>query len=451
MTPPHEVATDNSVRSFEPWRYARGARARSLVDEVIAAVVAHERANGLRQRARKAKDLATFTATIEAAVCDLAHLHLSATPDAPICITIARRKGDLEGTPLRYRAPGLNGQLPQVLDLLEGAGLIAQQLGDRSRYALVFTDGSGEMRERRRTTIAPSPRLKVAIGQHGLTYADLGRHEGGEVIVLKEERVDYWHTPGGLDYVDNSETKRLRSEVEQINAWLAGADLALIERYPGELRQIDLSDRRLRRVFTAGSFESGGRLAGGFWMPLERTLRLTRLRISGEPLASLDYCSLNPRLVYAMEGIEPPQGDAYATPGLEEHRPGAKRLFNARLFDVGPRKRKPRRTPEEVRAGTELYPPGMTIEELIAALERAHRPITHHFGTGIGHKLQFIESTILVKVLLTLTGERIVALPVHDCVVVPRSQVEVARRVMEAVSREVSGSIVPVSVERPNN
>jgi hypothetical protein len=451
MTPLYQVATDNSVRTFEPWRCAKAARARLFVDEVIVAVVTHERANGLRQRARKAKDLATFTATIEAVVCDLAHLHLSTSPNAPACITVARRKADLEGAPLRYRAPGLNGQLPQVLDLLEGAGFIVQQLGDRSRFALVFTDEFGEMRQRRRTTIAPSPRLKAAIGQHGLTFADLGRHQGGEVVILKEERFDYWHTPGGLDYVENSKTERLRSEVEQINAWLLGADLTLNERYAGELRYIDLSDRRLRRIFTGGSFKSGGRLSGGFWMPLERTLRLTRLRISGEPVASLDYCSLNPRLVYAMEGIEPPQADSYAIPGLEEHRPGAKRLFNARLFDVGARKRKPRRTPEEVRAGTELFPPDMRSEDLIAALETAHRPIAHHFGTGIGHELQFIESTILVKVLLTLIGERVVALPVHDCVVVPRSKVGVARRVMEVVSREVSGSIVPVSVELLDN
>jgi hypothetical protein len=89
----------------------------------------------------------------------------------------------------------------------------------------------------------------------------------------------------------------------------------------------------------------------------------------------------------------------------------------------------------------------MTIEELLGALEDAHRPIAHHFGTGIGHELQYVESTILVRVLLTLMGERIVALPVHDCVVVGRSKVDAAREVMEAVSKEVAGMPIPVTVE----
>jgi hypothetical protein len=341
----------------------------------------------------------------------------------------------------------MNGQLPKVIDLLHAAGFLEQVKGDRSRYAYMFTEEFGERRQRRRTTIAPGVQLVTAIEQRRITFDDLGRHDGGEVVILKEERQDYWHTPGGLDYAETAETEHLRSEVKQINRWLAAADLTLAERYPGELRHIDISDRRLRRIFTGGSFKSGGRLAGGFWMHLERSQRLSRLRIAGEPVASLDFSSLNPRLLYAREGVAPTQEDLYAVAGLERYREGAKRLFNARLFDLGPRQKKPKRTPEEVRAGVELYPPHMTIAELLNALEAAHHQVAHHFGTGIGHELQFIESTILVKVLLELMGEGIVALPVHDCVVVGRSKVDIARKVMEAVSCEVAGMPIPVTVE----
>ena len=64
-----------------------------------------------------------------------------------------------------------------------------------------------------------------------------------------------------------------------------------------------------------------------------------------------------------------------------------------------------------------LYPPEATIGELLALTEAAHPAIMHPFGTGIGHRLQFTESKILVSTLVRAMRSAIVVLPVHDCVV----------------------------------
>ena len=50
----------------------------------------------------------------------------------------------------------------------------------------------------------------------------------------------------------------------EINQWIKEADLNYLMPINSKT-DVDLGERRLRRYFTRGSFESGGRLFGGFW------------------------------------------------------------------------------------------------------------------------------------------------------------------------------------------
>ena len=86
------------------------------------------------------------------------------------------------------------------------------------------------------------------------------------------------------------------------------------------------------RKFTLGRFDRGGRFFGGFWINLPKVVRLQGLRIDDEDVAGLDYSALNPRLAYYLAEANPPPGDAYTLPGLEQSRDGVKRVFNAMLF-----------------------------------------------------------------------------------------------------------------------
>jgi len=446
MAQPLARMGEKPVRHFNPYRTAKSSKARQLVGYALRELLAAEAASGTRQRTRKRRDQETLEATLAAVLLDLVHLALSAAPHAPTRLTITRSHSVLGRFSPRYRAAAFNKKLPELLDELETLGFIGQLKGDRSGFSQVFTDKRDEKRARQRTTIWPSQRLLEAIKRFGITFADL-QEAGGEVLILKDARKDYWSPALPTHYEERDETRRLRRDVDRINRWLAGADITLSEKVPGELAHVDTSDRYLRRQFTRGSFKSGGRLAGGFWTNMERKRRLSSLRIDGERVASLDFSSFNPRLLYAMEGVEAPAGDLYSIPGLEAYRRGVKRLFNALLFDEKERRAKLKRTPEEIRAGLILFPPDWSIDQLIAALTEAHHHIARHFGSGIGHELQFRESTILVRALLQLKRAGITALPVHDCVIVPRSKKSEAMMIMEEVTRKVLGSVIPITVE----
>ena len=87
----------------------------------------------------------------------------------------------------------------------------------------------------------------------------------------------------------------------------------------------------------------------------------------------------------------------------------------------------------------QLFLGSVTVAEVIKGLEERHPKIRDQFHTNIGHKVQFVESTILVDVLLALRQRQIVALPVHDAVVVPISSVPQVRKVMEQVFEQHTG------------
>jgi hypothetical protein len=139
-----------------------------------------------------------------------------------------------------------------------------------------------------------------------------------------------------------------------------------------------------------------------------------------------------PRVFYGLAGATPPEGDAYIIPGYEWHREGVKKVFNALLFTDRPLERFPLGT-------RKLFPDRASVGEVVLLLAEKHRPIAHLFCTNIGFRDMFIESEILVDVLLQLLDRGITALPVHDAVIVARSKAPMAKEVMLSVFQAHTG------------
>ena len=98
-----------------------------------------------------------------------------------------------------------------------------------------------------------------------------------------------------------------RTELQGINRWLARADI----RFDASLyhKPVDVYARHLYRRFTQGSFDSGGRLFGGFWQSLPDkskrypySVRLKGLRIDGEAVA--DWIIRNSILSFAIASLK---------------------------------------------------------------------------------------------------------------------------------------------------
>ncbi len=414
---------------FNPWRVPRSDNMRAVVEDVQNQLRRYEEHDGLRRRRRKPADQATFEATVSALVCDLTHHHLTGR-DGGVFIT---RSNQVLGTRSRYRPPAYGKTLPTILDRLSTPEMsfLVQEEGGQNPF-------TGP----RRTTIRAGERLVTRITDNDLTVRDIGIEKDQEFIVLKRPKAedDYWDTGGYQEYEDNDTTRRFRRDMQAINGWLVAADLDVDNKIVLAGHTVDVGQRRLWRSFTQGRFDRGGRLFGGFWQEFRKADRCEAIFIGGVSVAELDYGQMNPRIVYGMCGVQPPPGDLYDIPVFEEHRGGIKKVMNAILFSTRRLTRMPKGTRDKFAAEH-------SIGQVLAAIEAKHPAITPRFFTGVGHEAQFVESQIIVDVLLRLKDQGIVALPIHDAVLVPSQAMGQAQQVMEDTFREHTGVDGVVTVE----
>jgi hypothetical protein len=175
---------------------------------------------------------------------------------------------------------------------------------------------------------------------------------------------------------------------------------------------------------------------------MHRPDRFKCLRIEGERIANVDFGQLYLRLAYLEPGLTPPGGDLYAVQGYEDCRDGVKVIVNAMLFADRPFRQWPH-------GRSTLFPKGTALRDVADAVKVAHMPIISLFETGIGHRLSFIESNILIDVLgVLLFKQGITALPLHDSVLVATSKADKAKAIMaQSFTMFTGGGTIPVKID----
>jgi hypothetical protein len=412
-----EQETIERDRHFTGYRRPDTQAAQKTVASVVAVLLASES----RTRQRRPDDLRQFKEVVAAVVSEALYHHLMNRPEG---IAVSRSKTVLETAGLkRYRSRAITGTLPAVLDALHGQGFIIQELGRQKSTA----------GPRRRTTFKAGQKLIALATEHSLSVEDFRKEPLEELIILKGVKESPQSSAPYAEYNDNDHTRTLRHRVAVINKHIADARIVFDESVMEDERVIDVREKRLRRVFTRGMtcFSSGGRLFGGFWMDLTKRERARGLTIDGERVVEVDYSSMGPHLLYAHAKQTPNFGDAYDLPGLTAYREGVKKVFNAMLFEdcSNPRTQMPK-------GARQLIPKRISYREVADAIKLKHRPIAHLLGTEVGHQIMYRESEIMVEVLLNLAYRDVVALPIHDAVLVKFSDVQVTKDVMETVSRD---------------
>jgi hypothetical protein len=156
----------------------------------------------------------------------------------------------------------------------------------------------------------------------------------------------------------------------------------------------------------------------------------------------LDFKEMGPRILYGLAEAPLPEGDIYRVPGFEDWRDAIKKVFNAMFWVRGRRMT----VPEEDK---HLFPEDRSIRAIQNAIKANHPAIRHLFFTDVGYETMFVESNIMVDVLLTLKDARVVALPIHDAVLVPDYAADMAERVMRDVFRKHVGLEGAVTREGP--
>lgn len=406
-------------RFFNPLRKAKTASTKALVAEIINELQNYESHFELRKRSRKKRDLEIFNRQIEAIICEAIHRYLTGA-DKRIAISLSNRHLGRRDSESKI----LNNTLSQNIKNLASPEIafIELQTGNQK---------NGEV-----TSLWAGERLKTRINERKLTYSDLTLEKSKNVIELREEKAHGQAKGKLIKYPETELTTRYRDEIEQINAFLSGANIC----YQGN-KDIDDSRVELRRIFNNGSFEQGGRLYGGFWIAM-KSKDLRDITIDDDWLVSLDYGQMAVRLAYSLVKAPIAFDDGYLIPNWEKAREATKKLINVMLNSTSAHDWS---VPKKVQ---KLYPYREHIERhLLADIYSFHKPIAHLFGGQYGMKFMFMESEILIDVLLELNSRGIAALPIHDCILVKESTQKTAKEVMLRVFKQHTNLDATVAIE----
>jgi hypothetical protein len=430
--PPDTTYAPKTEFRFTPQRFPCNPKAQEVIQTAIAQLERYEMFKELRKRRRrdtdKVPDKSNFDATVTAVISDLCY-HYCLAPERKVYISRSKQQ---IGRKSRYTPTFIGKPLPKILDRLASPelALIGMEIGHHLKG--------------KQTTIWPGPRLVNLIESAKLEASDFDESGTSQLIWLRETHPrdeSHWRKGKFLEYDDTQETNRYRQEMGRINAYLAASDITYSTSHGlPQKGPVNARDRSLRRIFNNGSFSQGGRLYGGFWQEWLKKEERQGIRIGGEEAVCLDYSQVCPRILYGNAGATPALDDLYTVTGLKDYREGVKKVMVSLLFRKGDLLRAPRDT-------RHLLPKKMKIAEVVRLIKMAHPALAPHFGTGVGMGLMFQESQILVEVLLTLADLGVVALPVHDAVVVKKSDEVTTRRVMEEVFRKHTGLDIEVKAE----
>ncbi|MDO6523970.1 hypothetical protein Q4578_20475, partial [Shimia thalassica] len=348
----------------------------------------------------------------------------------------------------RYNALHISKKIIPIIKELHEAGLLDLAKGS---YA-----GPGA-RGNRTARIRASEKLQGWFSSAKFDRHDIGRAEGEEVIVLKDDKNKQ------IDYQDTPETDRWREDLKAYNALIAGSfiDIPSLQEPILEIskdlppgasgddmgsRRIRIGDanNRTRRIFSRGSWEMHGRFYGGWWQQIDSAWR-SKITIDNEPTIEADFEGLHVAMIYAEEGLDLTH-DPYAVEGInikglvpKALRKMAKRLV---LTAINAKEKS-----SAYKAFRESFSRGnagksFTNEQLDLLLEvvLARNPcLGDYLFSDQGVRLMRKDSEITSMIHNHFTQQGIPVLSVHDSYIVDCQYVGDLRQVMAEASEEVVG------------
>ena len=173
----------------------------------------------------------------------------------------------------------------------------------------------------------------------------------------------------------------------------------------------------LHRVFNNGSFELGGRFYGAFHLRMPKELR-PFIRMNDGKTIELDYSAQHIRMLYHWEGNDYRDDPYEALCDSPEERNFYK-LLQLIVVNADNEKIAIQALRQVIRdkgfkckiRDKDLYP-------LVEKFKQAHKPIANYLTSGVGRRLQNIDSRITEFILMELKNLGIPALPVHDSFIV---------------------------------
>jgi hypothetical protein len=256
-----------------------------------------------------------------------------------------------------------------------------------------------------------------------------------------------------VGFVETEQTRQLRENLERINSnnarYFFDVDLSNFQaeftEKKKERRLLTLADAQnervktdldaihLHRVFNNIDFSTGGRFYGAWWINFKKEFR-KYITINQKETCEHDFSHIHPMLLYAEIGKEfPADYDPYTAPHGVALRAATKVAFNVMLNA----RRRPTRDMVE---GFDARTAGMSWDHFLDGILKEHEPISKHFFSGVGGRLQRIDSDIAEAVLLRFVDMGYPCLPVHDSFITFKTLDGELPEIMRGVVKQVVGS-----------
>jgi hypothetical protein len=217
-----------------------------------------------------------------------------------------------------------------------------------------------------------------------------------------------------LDMPDDEITKLGRRNSSKGSIWFANVEL--------------------RRIFNGERLDYGGRFYGGWWQNVPSALR-RHISINGDPIFEADFSAMAIRCLYARHGLLPPDDPydvGYKFTDSDDPRRGLiKRYFNAALNDL---RKRFRLSADELNLLAEK-----SMRSLKDRVLKHHPILEQWLHSGVGLELQFLESQIAERVMLSLIEHNITCLPIHDSFIVAARNKESLTHAMHAAFQHFTG------------
>lgn len=299
--------------------------------------------------------------------------------------------------------------------------------------------------------------------RHGIKLSMIARHPNESVIFVRDENKDDVKLnalPSMPRDVVSSEKVLIKyndflqkSYIDIADEFLTKADLEKMKKWKNQKYvefSIDLSKKRVYRVFSNKDWKQGGRIFGAWWHSCPKQLR-KYIILNGEPTIELDFSSIHILLLYANlgENFLDEGKDAYTIEGHDFRK--AMKIVMMSAINAKPDERRDGDTRakhaawktlvfkcNEDRVKHGISSPDQ-LSPLLEVMKERHKPIARFLSSGKGIELMKQDSDIAIALIKWHTEIGVPILTVHDSFIVPISFMPFTIDMMnQAYARQVS-------------
>ena len=413
----------------------------------VEAVIHHIKSHESRSRARKAEVERNFTTTVGLILGDLLLAH---DQDHPM-------NGEKSNNGLSYRSLSSNSfseanvgyvMFRDTVYALEELGFIVIYEGRNAR-PLDFDGGSKQtFHGGFATRYKPLPFLIKEAIKFGLVEGEFHKafftQMPTSVIEVRATKVAGEQRGKKMKYTPTYLSEKLVKDVTSINAFLSTFTFE------------GMIFAGLRRLFQEGdrddfNFNLGGRLycANGKGYLGMKSHERAKILINGEAVVEVDINASYLTILHALKNVPmPDREDVYAIGGFP--RVVVKKWFTITMGSSKFQTRWLRGNIDEMKEDGVPYKPSMTVKA-VEKVVLEHFPMMRDWPKQEVRwsNLMFIESEVIIGTMLELMSKYgIPSLPVHDCIIVRKSDQELGMRVLSEQFKKIVGIEPRLKVKR---